>query len=139
MNPPKNKLENTDTKPENTNPYILVVDDDEGFRSALKDILDDEGYAVLTACDGEDAFCMAKKYDVRLIISDLRMPILNGIALLELIRDQHPLIKVIIVTAYEEVASYIKVMSLGAFEYMKKPLDLDKLKELVAGVMRDAE
>jgi DNA-binding NtrC family response regulator len=137
MNPLNNKPENNG--PENPNPYILVVDDDEEFRSALKDILDEEGYTVLTACDGEDAFCMAKKHDVRLIISDLRMPILNGIALLELIRDQNPLIKVIIVTAYEEVASYIKVMSLGAFEYMKKPLDLDKLKELVAGVMRDAQ
>lgn len=132
MNPPS-------SSPDSTRPYILVVDDDEEFRTALKTLLEEEGYAVLTACDGEDAFCLAKKHDVRLIISDLRMPILNGIALLELIRDQNPQIKVIIVTAYEEVASYIKVMSLGAFEYMKKPLDLDKLQELVAGVMSDEE
>ncbi|MEW6379879.1 MAG: response regulator [bacterium] len=132
MNPPS-------SSPDISRPYILVVDDDEEFRTALKTLLEEDGYAVLAACDGEDAFCLAKKHDVRLIISDLRMPILNGIALLELIRDQNPQIKVIIVTAYEEVASYIQVMSLGAFEYMKKPLDLDKLKELVAGVMSDEE
>ncbi|MCL6582259.1 MAG: response regulator [bacterium] len=133
MNPPSS------SNPESIRPYILVVDDEEEFRTALKALLEGDGYAVLTACDGEDAFRLTKKYDIRLIISDLRMPILNGIALLELIRDQNPQIKVIIVTAYEEVASYIKVMSLGAFEYLKKPLDMNKLKELVAGVMSDEE
>lgn len=132
MNPPN--------RSDTSGPYILVVDDDKEFREALREILKEEGYSVLTACDGEDAFCLTKKHDnIRLVISDLRMPILNGIALLELIRDQNPLIRVIIVTAYEEVASYLKVMSMGAFEYMKKPLNLDKLKELVVGAMSDAE
>lgn len=126
MNPPK-KI--------NPDPYILVVDDDKEFCKALKEILNDDGYQVLTAGNGEKAFRLTKKYNVRLIISDIRMPILNGIALLELIHDQNPQLKVIIVTAYEEVASYIKVMSLGAFKYMKKPLDIDSLRKVVAGVM----
>lgn len=124
-------------QPSSTTPYVLVVDDDQEFCEALKDILHEDGYKVLTASNGEEAFCLTKKHTIRLIISDLRMPILNGIALLELIQTQNPFIKVIIVTAYEEVASYIKVMSLGAFEYMKKPLDTAKLRELVAGVMND--
>ncbi|MGA1874540.1 MAG: response regulator [bacterium] len=121
----------------NSGPYVLVVDDNHEFCNALKAILCDDGHQVLTASNGEEAFCLTKKYNVHLIISDLRMPILNGIALLELIKDNNPDIKVIIMTAYEEVASYIKVMSLGAFEYMKKPLDMDKLRRLVAGVMID--
>jgi len=121
----------------NSGPYVLVVDDNREFCNALKAILCDDGHQVLTASNGEEAFCLTKKYNVHLIISDLRMPILNGIALLELIKDNNPDIKVIIMTAYEEVASYIKVMSLGAFEYMKKPLDMDKLRRLVAGVMID--
>ncbi len=121
----------------NLSSYVLIVDDDQEFCNALKDILTESGYNVLTAGNGEEAFCLTKKHKIQLIISDLRMPILNGIALLELIKEQNPSIKVIIITAYEEVASYIKVMDLGAFEYMKKPLDLDKLKKLVAGVMFD--
>ena len=110
---------------------ILIVDDDKDFCHTLKDILEAEGFKILIAFNGDQAYQITKSNKVGLIISDVRMPVVNGIALLEMIREKNPGMKIIIVTAYEEMKIYLEVMRLGAFCFMKKPLDIEALKQKV--------
>jgi two-component system response regulator (stage 0 sporulation protein F) len=110
---------------------ILIVDDDKDFCHTLKDILEAEGFKVLIAFNGDQAYHITKSNKVGLIISDVRMPVVNGIALLEMIREKNPGMKIIIVTAYEEMKIYLEVMRLGAFCFLKKPLDIEALKQKV--------
>lgn len=111
---------------------ILVVDDEQNSREGLTKILIKEGYEVVAAESGEDALVEAKKEDFDLIITDLRMPEVSGIDVLEKIRAKKPDIGVIIVTAYGEVNSYLKAMTLGAFEYLNKPIKLDELRRVIS-------
>ena len=110
---------------------ILIVDDDKDFCHTLKDIFEADGFKVLIAFNGDQAYQITRSEKVGLIVSDVRMPVVNGIALLEMIREKNPGMKIIIVTAYEEMKTYIEVMSLGAFCFLKKPLDINALKEKV--------
>ena len=110
---------------------ILVVDDEQNSREGLTKILIKEGYEVVAAESGETALSEAKKQDFDLIITDLRMPEISGIDVLEQIREKKPDIGVIIVTAYGEVNSYLKAMTLGAFEYLNKPIKLDELRRVI--------
>lgn len=110
---------------------ILIVDDDKDFCHTLKDILEAEGFKILIAFNGDQAYHITKSEKVGLIISDVRMPVVNGIALLEMIREKNPGMKIIIVTAYEEMKIYLEVMRLGAFCFLKKPLDIEALKQKV--------
>ena len=111
---------------------ILVVDDEQNSREGLTKILFKEGYDVVAAESGEGALAEAKKQDFDLIITDLRMPEISGIDVLEKIRAKKPDIGVIIVTAYGEVNSYLKAMTLGAFEYLNKPIKLDELRRVIS-------
>jgi len=111
---------------------ILIVDDDKDFCHTLKDIFESDGYKVLIAFNGDQAYQITKSEKVGLIISDIRMPVINGIALLEMIRGKNPHMKIIIITAYEEMKTYLEVMRLGAFGFLKKPLDINALKVKVA-------
>ena len=113
---------------------VLIVDDDKDFCHTLKDILEAEGFRVLIAFNGDQAYNITKSNKVGLIISDVRMPVVNGIALLEMIREKNPGIKFIIVTAYEEMKIYLEVMRLGAFCFLKKPLNIEALKQKVIEV-----
>jgi two-component system response regulator (stage 0 sporulation protein F) len=108
-----------------------VVDDEQNSREGLTKILIKEGYEVVAAESGETALTEAKKQDFDLIITDLRMPEISGIDVLEQIREKKPDIGVIIVTAYGEVNSYLKAMTLGAFEYLNKPIKLDELRKVI--------
>jgi len=111
---------------------ILVVDDEQNSREGLTKILMKEGYEVVAAESGETALDEAKKQDFDLVITDLRMPEISGIDVLEKIREEKPDIGVIIVTAYGEVNSYLKAMTLGAFEYLNKPIKLDELRRVIS-------
>jgi len=110
---------------------ILVVDDEQNSREGLTKILIKEGYEVVAAESGQTALAKAKKQEFDLIITDLRMPEITGIDVLEKIREKKPDIGVIIVTAYGEVNSYLKAMTLGAFEYLNKPIKLDELRRVI--------
>ncbi|MGA1871540.1 MAG: response regulator [bacterium] len=110
---------------------ILVVDDDQNTREGLTKILMREGYKVVAAKTGSSALDEAKKQDFDLIITDLIMPEVSGIEVLKRVRKEKPGIGVIIVTAYGEVNSYLRAMTLGAFEYLNKPLMLTELRYVI--------
>ncbi|MBI5531573.1 MAG: sigma-54-dependent Fis family transcriptional regulator [Deltaproteobacteria bacterium] len=112
---------------------ILVVDDEEGVRSFLVEALDSEGYQVDDAQDGLAALEKLSSRAYQVVLTDLRMPGLDGMGLLHKLRAQHPDIEVIVLTAYGTVESAVQAMKLGAFDYLQKPVDSPKqVRTLVA-------
>ncbi len=110
---------------------VLVVDDEQAMREFLAVLLEKEGHSVITACDGEQALRKVEEQPLDLVISDVRMPKVDGIELLAGIRAQHPHLPVILVTAYASSDSTIQAMQLGADDYLTKPFRLDELRLVV--------
>jgi two-component system, NtrC family, response regulator AtoC len=112
---------------------ILVVDDEEGIRSFLVEALDSEGYQV---DDAEDGLVAQEKIEARcyqVVLTDLRMPGLDGMGLLHKIRADHPDTEVIVLTAHGTVETAVQAMKLGAFDYLQKPVDSPiQVRSLVA-------
>ncbi len=116
---------------------ILVVDDEEGARELFNTILTDEGYHVTLAASGEDALSRLKADAFDLVVTDIKMPGMDGLQLLQEIRKGGSRSDVIMVTAYGEVESYLKAMSLGAAEYINKPIRIKELKRIVHKVLAE--
>ena len=110
---------------------ILVVDDEENARVALSKILTHDGYDVSSAGNGLEALNFLRNNAVELIITDLNMPEMNGLAFLRELKRSYPSSKVIMITAYGEVESYLEAITLGAFEYINKPVKYDDLKKVI--------
>jgi DNA-binding NtrC family response regulator len=107
---------------------ILIIDDDQSIRETLFNYLSRKDYAVSSAEDGEEGFEKIKKEHPDLVISDIRMPKLDGLTLLGKIKDYDSQINVIIITAHDDMHSTVKAMQLGAYDYIEKPLELERLK-----------
>ena len=102
---------------------ILVVDDTPGIREALSKILQKEGYGVLMACDGEEAVSVLQKHDVALVLTDLKMPKVDGAELLKIAKTISPDIEVILITGHGTVEIAVEVMKEGAFDFIQKPFN----------------
>lgn len=114
---------------------ILVVDDEEGTRELFHTILSDDGYLVTLANSGDEALTLFKTGSFDLVISDILMPDTDGLQLLQEIRKTGPTVDVIITTGLGQVDAYIKAMSLGAVEYLNKPVRIHELKGIVQKVL----
>ena len=110
---------------------ILVADDDASIRSLLKQLLADEGYAVLEAATGTEVVEQVKAANPDLVIMDVRMPELDGIEALQKVKVASPSTSVLIMTAFGTSNAAIKAMELGAFDYITKPFELDKIAHTV--------
>ena len=110
---------------------VLVVDDDREMTSILQKVLVRENYEVLTAENGEEAMAVLKTRPVRVVIADWKMPVCDGMRLIDLLKKGCPQVRIIMITAFGEVDTYIEAMSRGAFEFLSKPLNIDELKNLV--------
>ncbi len=117
---------------------ILVVDDEENARVALSKILTHDGYDVSSAGNGLEALNFLRNNAVELIITDLNMPEMNGLAFLRELKRSYPSSKVIMITAYGEVESYLEAITLGAFEYINKPVKYDDLKKVIDKISKAA-
>ncbi len=109
------------------NKTILLADDDENLRRVLEFQLLEAGYRVLTASDGSEAFDLFTANEVGSVITDLRMPKLSGLQLLEKIKRLDEEIPVIVVTAFGEVETGVAAMKAGAFDYINKPFNRDEI------------
>ena len=116
---------------------ILVVDDEENARIALSKILTHEGYEVGSAGNGYEALNYLRSKEVDLIITDINMPEMNGLAFLRELNRSYPSSNVIMITAYGEVETYIEAMNLGAFEYINKPVKVDELKKVIEKIFKN--
>jgi len=115
---------------------ILIVDDNENMCITLQDILLDEGYDVLVANSGQEALSVINEQSPHLVITDIRMPNIDGLELLQLVKSNHPRIEIIIMTAVGEVNSYLSAMKNGALEYITKPINPKILKTMIAKSLR---
>ena len=110
---------------------ILIVDDEKGIRDGLRLFLKREGHSTFTAEDGKEALEILEKNDIDLVISDLRMPHINGDELLAFIKKDYSGVQVIILTGHGTVENAVEAMRNGAYDFLIKPLNLDKLGLIV--------
>src|SRR5512146_2820533 len=112
---------------------ILVADDEAGLREFITDSLELDAHTVVAAKDGREAAKLLDERGFDLVITDLKMPGLDGMALLRKVRAEQPEVEVIVMTAHGTVDNAVEAMKLGAFEYLQKPLSgPDELRLLVA-------
>ncbi len=112
--------------------HILLVDDDERLRNAASKVLAAKGYLVLTAASGREALEVLKQEAVALVVSDLCLPDLDGIALLKQVREFLPEAEVVMITGYGSIEKAVEAMQLGAYDFLQKPLDSAALLKTVA-------
>ncbi len=106
---------------------ILVTDDERSIRNALKEILEYEKYEIDLAEDGQVAFDLFKKNEYDLILSDIKMPKLDGIELLEKVKKENPDQSFILITGHGDVDTAVSAIHKGAYDFIQKPLDLNRL------------
>ncbi|HET7570987.1 MAG TPA: sigma 54-interacting transcriptional regulator [Gammaproteobacteria bacterium] len=117
---------------------ILIVDDDPSLRRLLAIRLGDAGYAVESAGDGKDALAMIAPFRPDLVLTDLRMPSMDGMALFSEIRDHHPGLPVIILTAHGTIPDAVEATRNGVSGYLTKPFDSHQLLAAVTDALRVA-
>ena len=117
-------------------PRLLIVDDEPHQREMLSRILDRAGYSVRTAADGREALAALDEDTFDLVLTDQRMPVLDGIALLDEARVRLPGVPVVLMTAYGSVSSAVQAMKRGAADYLTKPFERDELVLVLEKVLR---
>ena len=120
-------------------PLLLVVDDEESMRWFLEKTLRREGYDVLSARDGPEAIALAQSHTVDLVLADVRMPGMDGVALMRALRPTHPNVPVLLMTAYGTVEDALAAMKQGATDYVMKPFRVDAIRATVAKALAGSE
>lgn len=115
---------------------ILIVDDEPLVRNFLNEVLKREGYRIDMAVDGESALKKVEKNYYDVIITDVRMPGINGLALLEKIKDLSPSTAVIVITAYGSIENAVEAMKVGAYDYLTKPIVPEQIKIVIQKVCK---
>lgn len=110
---------------------ILVADDEAVVVSLIRDMLEDEGHRVVTAGDGLSAFEAVKQHSFDLIVTDIRMPEMNGIELVRAARELQPDVAVIFITGYADLNSAKDAIQQGAYDYIMKPFELTEIRTAV--------
>jgi DNA-binding NtrC family response regulator len=118
------------------NAKVLIVDDEKVIRDSLELLLKEEGYKADTSADGEDALQKIKQEDYDIVITDIKMPKIDGIELMQQAKDISPNSFFIIMTAYASVNTAIEALRKGAYDYLIKPVEFDdvilRLKRLIS-------
>ena len=110
---------------------LLIADDEKNIRSGLELAFEDEGYTVVTAADGKEAWEKLQKNVIDLVITDLRMPEMDGYELLKRISAAYPTLPVIVLTGHGTIETAVETMRDGAVDFFTKPVDIDKLSLVV--------
>ena len=113
-------------------PRILIADDETKMRRILQIILKGKGYQIDLAQDGKDAWEKFQQRAYNLVITDIKMPGMDGMALLKLIYKKQPDIPVIVITAYGSIDSAVKAMKAGAYDYITKPFENEEIRIVVS-------
>jgi nitrogen regulation protein NR(I) len=112
---------------------VLVADDELNMRRVLEAMLRREGYDVITAANGVEAMGgMGTKGGVHTVITDLKMPGLDGMGLLKRLSAEYPDVPVVMITAHGSVESAVEAVKLGAFDYLEKPFEQEQIRQVVA-------
>lgn len=115
---------------------ILIVDDEPSIRESLQGILQDEGFRTLFAQDGEEGLALAKEETPDLILLDIWMPGMDGIETLRRIREAYPEQLVVMMSGHGTIETAVKATKLGAFDFIEKPLSLEKVLLCIQNAMK---
>jgi len=107
---------------------ILIIDDDESTRETLRLYLAEVGYETFAAANGTEGLDLWKRENPELIISDVNLPDANGLEIMARMKESDPNLPVIIITAFDDMKSTIAAMQKGAYDYLEKPIDINRLK-----------
>jgi putative two-component system response regulator len=118
-----------------TKPNCLVVDDEMRLRQVLRRIMEADGFVTAEAANGEEALVALAAAPADLVLSDLRMPGMDGIALLKELRARHPDTAVVLITAVADVEVAMSCLALGAMDYLTKPFHLEEVRARVSQAM----
>ncbi|MGB7602565.1 MAG: sigma 54-interacting transcriptional regulator, partial [Candidatus Sulfotelmatobacter sp.] len=110
---------------------ILIVEDEENERTGLAELVSSWGYRAETATDGSDGLEKAERWNPSIVITDLKMPRMGGIELLQRLAEQAQAMAVILVTAQGTIDSAVQAMRLGAYDYITKPIDTQRLRSML--------
>jgi len=106
---------------------LVVIDDEVNAAAALETLLKDDGYEVGRAHDARSGLLLIEKMAPEVVLTDLRMPGMDGLELLSKIKETRPDTMVVLMTAYGTVKTAVKAMKLGAEDYLGKPIDIEEL------------
>ncbi len=119
--------------------HILIVDDEENTRIGLVKLLSQIGYRAEAVANGFEALNYLTSKTVDLIITDINMPEMNGLVFLRELNTTYPEIKVIMMTAYGRIGSYLEAIDLGAVDYLNKPININDLKSVIEKMFQSPE
>ena len=109
------------------NAHILIIDDEKNYLLVLQTLLEDEGYTVTALSDPETALAFLQESEVDVVVTDMKMPRITGLDVLERVKKQWPYTPVLIMTAFGTIESAVETMKYGAFDYITKPFSNDEL------------
>jgi DNA-binding NtrC family response regulator len=118
---------------------LLVVDDEANMRATLRANLERKDYSIMEAEDGVEALEVLSKNDIPLVVTDLKMPRMDGITLLKTMYEKYPHIKSIMITAHGTVQDAVMATKLGAYDYITKPFDFNELESAVKRALASEE
>ena len=115
---------------------ILIIDDDTSLRRVLEYNLQEAGYAVGTAASGEEGLSLFDEVSPALVITDMKMPGMDGMQVLKAVKERSPEALVIMITAFGTVDIAVEAMKAGAYDYITKPFNRDELRLTVAKALQ---
>jgi len=117
-------------------PRLLVADDEDSFRMLMARALEDSGFEVTQASDGDEAVLAARERSFDLALLDVRMPKIDGIGVLRMLRSDSPTTDCIMITGYQDVKIAVEAIKLGAKDFLSKPINVEELVQRVRSVLR---
>jgi nitrogen regulation protein NR(I) len=118
---------------------VLIVDDEPNLRKILSHQLSRDGYDVLTAEDGEQGLALLREHHIDLVITDLKMPKVDGMTLLKRALDEEPELPIVLITAHGTIDTAVEALKTGAFDFVTKPFDKDEVRQIVAKALKTRE
>ena len=117
--------------PKNNAGNILVVDDEDQVREIISQFLNKLGYRIVSSTNGRDALTKIKEQPVDLVLSDVRMPGLDGLQLLKAVKDMNPRIPVVLISGYTDIEIVVEALKAGAENFLSKPIKMNFLGKVV--------
>lgn len=118
---------------------ILIIDDEEGIRTVLGDVLQDEGFSILRATDGPEGLRILKTELIDLVFLDVWMPGMGGLDVLRMIKEEFPEVPVIMISGHASIDVAVKAVKNGAWDFVEKPLSMDKTLAVTANALKVQE
>jgi len=115
---------------------VLIVDDEPNLRKILSAQLSRDGYDVMTANDGEEGLAALKDHHIDLVITDLKMPKVDGMTLLKKALEEDPELPIVLITAHGTIDTAVEALKSGAFDFVTKPFDKDEVRQIVAKALK---